>query len=308
MKALLQPSLAVLALALCAGCAHNASGPGAALNQPAAALSACAVALQARADAAVEVPFELINGRIYLHAQVNGQGPYKFAIDTGASDLARSDARLTAALSLDVTGHTETSDGVSTATVNTVHFDSLTLGGQTRENFDVITRDYGSNMPEAARFDGIIARDFFNDGLLVIDFPAQRLYFTRTSGLSADQAGALSYERAFRVPVTIGELATTGNLDTGASVTLVLPRTVYDQVADGPLEPAGQGRLTNGTIETYRGTLPGPVRFGDASFSNVEVRVSERYPEVLIGGGLLRDFVVAMDQRSQTAAVCSPQG
>lgn len=295
-------SIAALAWTIfCAGCAHDS-------DPPVAALSACAAARQPRAADVVDIPFELINGRIYVQAQVNGQGPFKFAIDTGASDLARADATLVAALSLNVNGNAETSDGVNTATVNTVHFDRLSLGGLTRENFDAITRDYGSNLPEGARFNGIIARDFFNDGMLVIDFPGQHLYFTRGPGLSADQMGALAYERAFRVPVTIGDVAATGNLDTGASVTMVMPRSLYDQVSDGPLEPSGRGRLTNTTIETYRGTLPGPVHLGDASFSNVEVRVSERYPELLIGGDLLRDYVVAIDQRSRIVAVCSPAG
>lgn len=301
MKTRLRPALAALGLAaLCGGCAHDASGVAAA---PA---DACAVAVQSRAGAMMDVPFTLVRGRVYVQAHVNGQGPFTFAIDTGASDLGRADATLTAALALTVTGSAENSDGMNTTTVDTVHLDSLSLGGLTRENFDVITRDYGSNLPEDARFAGIIARDFFNDGLLVIDFPTQRLYFTRTSALSADQAGVLTYERPFRVPVTIGDVATTGNLDTGASVTIVMSRGLYDQVSNAPLEPAGRGRLTNTVIDTFRGTVPGPVQIGRASVSNIEARVSERYPELLIGGEVLRNYVVAIDQRSRTVALCAP--
>jgi hypothetical protein len=300
MKARLRPALAALIMAaICAGCAHDA-------NEVAASGDACAIALQSRTATIVDVPFELVNGRIYLEAHVNGQGPFRFAVDTGASDLARADATLVAALALDVTGHAETSDNVNTTTVDTVHFDTLSLGGLTRENFEVITRDYGSNISAEARFAGIIARDFFNDGLLVIDFPARRLYFTRAPGIGADAAGALSYERPFRVPVTIGDLATTGNLDTGASVTLVLPRTLYDEVGGGPLEPAGRGRLTNTVIDTYRGVLPGPVRVGGVSLSNVEARVAERYPELMIGGEVLRNYIVAIDQRTRAVAICAP--
>lgn len=303
MKVWLQPAFAALVFAAaCAGCAHSAADVAA----PAPA-DACATALQARSGAIVDVPFNLVRGRIYVQAQVNGQGPFTFAVDTGASDLARADATLVAALA-PVAGSADNSDGVNTATVDTVHFNALSLSGLTRENFDVITRDYGSNLPEEARFHGIIARNFFNDGLLVIDFAAQRLYFTRASGLAQDQAGAVSYERPFRVPVTIGAVATTGNLDTGASVTMVMPRTLYDEVSDAPLEAAGSGRLSNTVIDTFRGTVPGPVRIGDVSLTNLEARVSERYPELLIGGDVLRHYTVAIDQRSRAVALCAPEG
>ncbi len=295
------PAVAGLLLALAgAGYAH---GGGAAARQ-----DACAVARNSAEGAAMRLPFETVNGRIYVDAHVNGQGPFTFAIDTGASGLGRADASLVAELGLAVTGTDQSSDGVNTQTVNTVHLSRLALGGLVREDFDVITRDYSANLADDAKIAGIIARDFFVDGLLVIDFPARTLWFTRADELTAEQHGALAYERPFRIPVSIADRVTTGNLDTGASVTMVLPRSLYDEVAEGPLVPAGSGRLTNTTIETLSGVLPGPVRIGDASFSNVTVRVSGRYPELLIGGQVLQDYVVAIDQRTQLVALCRPQG
>lgn len=297
MKHILLSRAAFVACAIfVAGCAHG--------DAPAAPRDACAVARASRVGASTSIPFELVNGRIYVEARVNGQGPFRFAVDTGASGFGRADSTLVSALGLAVTGRAETSDGVSTASVNTVRLDALQLGEIRREGIDVITRDYGSNLSEEARFAGILARDFFADGLLIIDFPAQRLTFTDAVGLSPDHAGALSYERPFRIPVTIGERAVIANLDTGAGVTLVLPRTLWDEVGSGPLEPAGRGRLTNNVIDTYRGVVPGPLRAGGASFSNIEARVADRFPEALIGGEALRDLVVAIDQRSQVVAMC----
>jgi hypothetical protein len=59
-------------------------------------------------------------------------------------------------------------------------------------------------------------------------------------------------------------------------------------------------------IETSRGMVEGPVRIGGVSVSNVEARVADRYPELMIGGQVLQNFVVAIDQRSQRVAVCAP--
>ena len=80
------------------------------------------------------------------------------------------------------------------------------------------TRDYASRAKPGAAFSGIVAREFFADGLLVIDYPRRTLSFSRKLALSPAAPGSLAYERAFRVPIAIGELQVEGNLDTGANV------------------------------------------------------------------------------------------
>lgn len=290
-----------VALALALGaCAH---APNA---ETAAASDACTVAAAAQNDALVRVPFEIVRGRVYVQARVNGAGPYRFAVDSGASGMGRADASLVAALSLPVAGSEESSDGVSSAAVNTVHLQSIELGGLRRDNLDIITRDYSSSAPAEAAFSGILGREFFADGLLVIDFPSRTLIFTRNAALTPQNPGALAYERAFRVAATIGDLSVTANLDTGAAVALVLPKSVYDQISAAPLEAAGRARLTNGVMDTGRAVVHGPVRVGGASASNVQARVAEQYPEVLIGADILQHYRVAFDQRAQVAAICAP--
>lgn len=268
----------------------------------------CTLAQTVRNDAVLSVPFRTHDGRIYVYAQVNETGPFTFAVDTGASGAGRADARLTARLELPMHGTQETSDGVTTAVVNTVKLASLTLGGMTRTNIEVITRDYNSRLSDEAKFDGIIGRKFFEDGLLVIDYPNRRLSFTRRAGLTADSKGVLSYERAFRVPMTVGDVLTEGNLDTGANVAFVVPESLFERVGGGATEAAPSGQLMNSAIDTARATLRGPVRIGAATLENVEVRVSKKYPEVLVGARALQQFTLLIDQRTQTVALCPVSG
>ena len=190
----------------------------------------CALVEKAGADALLSVPFRVVDGRIYVDARVNGGGPYSFAVDTGASGMGRADASLVAKLKLPVTGAAETSDAVASARVDTVRLASVELGGLVRRDIEVMTRDYSSRMMPEAAFAGILGRAFFADGLLVIDYPKRRLTFTRGPGLARGTAGVLGYERAFRVPVTIGAISTEGNLDTGANVSFVLPKPPFDRV------------------------------------------------------------------------------
>lgn len=266
----------------------------------------CSLTETAGKDAVVSVPFETVDGRIYVTARVNGKGPFRFAVDTGASGLGRADARLVAALGLTVTGSGQSSDGVATAQVDTVALDSLELGQLMRRDLSVITRDYNGRMSKEAAFDGIIGRDFFADGLLVIDYPNRRLTFTRAAGLTHSAPGVLPYQRAFRVPVTIGSVVTEGQLDTGANVAFVLPRSLFDRIGGGAITASGEGNLTNTTIKTDRATVAGPFRIGAASLTNAEVRVSDRFPELLVGAHTLSKFALLIDQRSSSVALCPP--
>ena len=268
------------------------------------AQDACALAAAAPGHFAVRMPFDVVDGRIYVQARVNDRGPFRFAIDTGASGLGRADATLVSALRLKTQGRAETSDGVQAAQVDTVHLDSLELGGLSRKGLDVITRDYSGRMPAGAAFHGIVGREFFADGLLILDYPRKTLSFSRTLSLPAAGAHILGYERAFRVPVSIGAVQAEGNLDTGANVSFVMPQALYDQVGKAPLAEAGQGTLTNTRIDTRRAVVPGPFRIGAASIGDVEVRVSERFPELLVGAHVLQRYTLMIDQRSRNIALC----
>lgn len=264
----------------------------------------CRLAAAPREQFAVRIPFDVVDGRIYVQARANGRGPFRFAVDTGASGAGRADASLVAALGLQRQGRTDTSDGVQAATVDTVHLDSLELEGLPRKDLEIITRDYSSRMAAGAAFHGILGRGFFADGLLILDYPNKTLSFSRSLSLPAAGEHILGYERAFRVPVTIGEVRTEGNLDTGANVSFVLPQALYDQVGTASLEQAGQGMLTNTRIDTRRAVVPGPFRIGAASVKDVEVRVSARFPELLVGAHVLQRYVLMIDQRSRSIALC----
>lgn len=289
------PLLAGLMMACGAACAAPVTG------DPCRSLSDLT-----RDQMLVHVPFETVDGRIYVQAKVNGGADFRFSVDTGASGMARADTRLSDALDLPVAGQSGNSDGVQTAQVDTVHIDSIQLDGLRRDGVEAITRDYRAKLTAEAAFDGILARGFFSDGLLIIDYPRKMLSFSRVVSLARDQPQVLPYARAFRVPVWIGDRQVEGNLDTGANVALVLPRALYDQIEAGPVAHAGSGQLSNTSIETGRANVHGPLRLGEVVLTDVDARVSDRFPELLVGALALKESVLMIDQRSASVAVCKP--
>ena len=276
----------------------------AAADLPDASGDACQMVQSAANQATVRLPFQTVEGRIYVQATVNGKGPYRFAVDTGASGMGRLDASLVALMGLQKHGEATTSDGVSTAEVETTRLQSLTLGDLVHRDLELITRDYNKRNSAEAAFHGILGRDFFGKGLLVIDYPRRTLSYTERTGISPSDQNALPYERAFRIPISLGGHALLAQLDTGANVNLVLPQAVYEKVSDAPLQDAMRSQLTNGQLETWRAVVPGPVQVGKVSLQDVEARVSAKFPEPLVGAGALQQSVLLIDQRSKRVAVC----
>ncbi|WP_444929150.1 aspartyl protease family protein [Microbulbifer sp. SSSA002] len=267
------------------------------------AQDACELTKSSAENWIVRTPFEVIDGRIYVQVSVNGSGPFRFAVDTGASGMGRADSSLVSKLGLTIESQRNNSDGITVTKTDVTQFDSLQVDKLVRNNIKVLTRDYSSNKPPKEKFFGIVGRDFFEDGLVIIDYPTKMLYFTTLLTLSQEE-GILQYERAFRIPVSIGSLQTTGNLDTGANVTFVLPQSMYTKLSSKATEKTAVGTLSNTKIRMERASIHGPLKMGNVTASDIEVLISERYPELLIGAHALQDMTILIDQRSKLVALC----
>src|SRR5262245_27551371 len=100
----------------------------------AASGAAMSEAPSAHAQRETTIPFLLERGSIYVEAFVEGQGPFRFEVDTGASGAGRVDLRLVEKLHLRVTGTTTNSDLVNTANISTVSLKSLRIGSLQRHD------------------------------------------------------------------------------------------------------------------------------------------------------------------------------
>ncbi|HGM5876978.1 TPA: aspartyl protease family protein [Stenotrophomonas maltophilia] len=265
--------------------------------------SACSLAARP-GERIIDVPFDIVDGRIHVQVQVNGSGPYRFAIDTGASGMARADARLVRQLALPADASTRHSDGVQTAEADTVRINTLALDGLRRSDVIALTRDYNARQSKDAAFDGILARGFFADGVLIIDYPQRRLQFRRDINLLPAQPDTLAYSRAFRIPVTIGTVTTEAQLDTGANVAMVLPTALFRRAAGAAVTTGDRLTLSHGEVDGGHAQLDVPVLIGGLALQGLHVRVSDHYPEAVVGAHALQEAVVLIDQRSQQVAVC----
>ena len=253
------------------------------------------------------IPFEVDHGHIFVSAFVNGAGPYRFGFDTGASGLGRVDRRLTSSLSLPAIGEAVTSDGVRTATAETVQVKDLRLGKLERRDIALISRDYNKGRPSDAQpIMGIIARDFFADELVTIDYPRRTITFSDAK-LDSKKRDAVAYGTGFTISVCFASGCYPAKVDTGSSRGIVVPMDLVGKIAATPPVLIGQGLRTNGVSNLYEMQLNEPVRIAGLTVSPRKILYADPSDDVInVGTDFLKDYILTIDQRSHLLRISAP--
>lgn len=131
-------------------------------------------------DASVGVPFTLgspTKPLLLVAVMVNGQGPFKFAVDTGTSTTALS-PELGARLGLRLSEIPPISTGGGhTLKASVSQLNSLEVGVAEANNLSVLVADFLAMLSQhvGAQLDGVLGHNFLKNYELVIDYPNGRL-------------------------------------------------------------------------------------------------------------------------------------
>jgi len=292
------PALYVLALvaALAGGCRAPAAGRPAGDGDPSAVRFAPAETVLA-ADA-VRVPCDVVGGNPIVSAYVNGRGPFRFTVDTGASSLIVS-ARLAEQAGARPTDRPVSTNGVRTG--NLYGVDSVSLGGPAGRG---------------AEFRGldavVVDLSHVRDAVVTIDYPGRAVELSRGRLPPADGRDVVPMRPAndglqLTVPLDVAGRRVWVAVDSGNDADLVLS----PGPAKGlplPVDP----RPVPGMLATLHGLSPLVVdrlgeeaRLGRHRLARPLVTLADADPDgrekALLGSGVLRHFVVAVDQRGMVA-------
>lgn len=159
-------------------------------------------------------------GRIWAPVLINGQGPYRLVLDTGASRSALVQ-RVVDDLALPVQADAVRLRGVTgTAIASAVRVDSMEFGelaiGTSR--LPVVADAFGGA-------DGVLGGEGLDDKRITIEFRRDRISIMRSHRRPAAQGHAVvpfkyTPERGMRVHVQVGSVKAVGLIDTGAQVTV----------------------------------------------------------------------------------------
>jgi hypothetical protein len=287
------PRLAVLALAGCLSFAVNAQEPIRRMGPPPRPFTSAEMP-----GASVEVPM-LAGEEVAVEVRINGKGHYRFLLDTGAAGGGRISQFLAGTLGLKTVGQAISGDptGKNRETVDVVEADSLTIGEAAFSRVHLSARDFGR-----PGFDGILGIGLFEDFLLTLDYPRQRVRIEKGS-LPADGKDVLAFENPHGIPqihLKVGDQDVAVDVDSGnRNGELVLPASYIGKV---PLEKdpvvVGHGRTGYNEFEIKQAPLKGALQVGGHAVEHPLVDFVEGFPNGNLGHRFLRRFAVTIDQKN----------
>jgi hypothetical protein len=238
---------------------------------------------------------------------INGKGPFKMMIDTGAGATVVNDD-LVKELGIPVTGKTKIGDPADPQgiTADTVLIDRLDIGGVSFSKVNGVSWDRSQLRPGADAPRGILGLPLFADRLLTLNYPERKVLVGEGALPAANGADIVTYQPGeadlVSVPISVAGTTIGATLDSGASSKegLGFPMEHMDTLplVAKPVE-IGRGRMAGGEVVIYGATLNGAVVVGGHTFDGPAVHFNGRLRHVNLGAGLLSQFAVTLDQKHQ---------
>jgi hypothetical protein len=255
----------------------------------------------------VTVPMQDMEGRPVIDVKINGKGPYRFVLDTGATTTVVSD-ELSRELSLTPPA------GVQVASAGGGPAPAIVVIHDVRFGNAVLEDTIAAVMPlsgllkggNAAR--GILSAANFPGYLLVYDYPGKHISIKKGAIESADSKSIFQYTEEQVLPTVTIRIAghdTQVHLDTGSAFGLTLPVKFLTQLplAAQPKE-AGRVRTVGGEFPVSIARVNGTIELGKYKLDLDEIRFSDARPGPGtaagdIGYDVLRHFVVTLDSKNR---------
>lgn len=191
------------------------------------------------------------------------------------------------------------SGGTDPITADIVIVPEFIVGDMTLRNARFLALQLLPNMQ------AILGMPAFNEHLLTYD-PANDLIIVSGGTLSADDPEVVPFTRTRSLQITadINGRTIPVTLDTGSSRGLFLPYHMRDSLRlASELQQLPDARLIGGTRSMWKATLDGTLRVAGLTYSDPEIEFMDPAATANIGGQILKDARLTIDQRSRLPAL-----
>ena len=291
----------------------------------ASAPSALPPAIGAAAESSVESPAETFATasdralRMTVETQVNGRGPYRFTIDTGADRSVVSD-RLATELALPAKGEVMMHGIIDAEPVRTVTVARLLVGRTEKKDIAAPV------LPEPSLgATGLLGLDALANQNVVLDFKRHRITIARSADEAGDPetivvTGRSKFGQLVLTDASIGSRKVYAIIDTGAQSTVGNP--MMRRLVLGKEEIRSKGEtligVTGAQIPAEFGTVPN-IRLGGLTLANMPIAYADAHtfkrfgvdkvPAILVGMDVLAGFErVAVDFKRRQVRFLVGQG
>jgi len=243
-------------------------------------------------------PMQVVYGKPYVSAMVNGHGPFRFILDTGTGGDAIITPEMASLLDLPLAGATHLDDpsGSSGQSAALRRIDTLSIAGV---DFYSIRAVEHPLLNADGPCDGMLGFTLFKGLLLTLDYP--RGLVTLSEGeLEPDGDHAV---HSFRMPqgvpvadITIEGVQVAALLDSGGGG-LSLPERLVRRLRFSA-QPAvfAKAQSLSSRFPIKVGRLASDVRLGDITFEQPWVEINPAFPMVNFGAVPMQHFAITFDQ------------
>ena len=255
----------------------------------------------------VTVPMQDMGGRPVVDLKINGKGPYRFVLDTGATATVIGE-ELSRELSLPAASGMQVAvvggeKPPAMVAIHDVRIGDAVLGGMIAVAMPLSVLLKGENAPL-----GVLSAASLPGYLLTFDFPGKRISIKKGGLGNADSKRIFQYTEEQilpTVPVRIAGHDTQVHLDTGSPFALTLPVKFLVELplASQPRE-AGKVRTPGGEFPVSIARVNGAIELGQYKLDPDDIRFSDVRPGPgpatgNIGSGVLGHFVVTLDSKNR---------
>lgn len=239
-----------------------------------------------------------------VEAKLNGRGPYRFLLDTGAGGHGRIDRKLAAELQLPAAGEVVAGDGtgVNDRRARLLAVDCVELGAARFEGLQFLEGDYANRLPGAAGVAGVLGYGLFADLLWTVDYPHQALILRR-GALAADAPHVIGYDDArgvASVPLRLGAHELHAHVDSGNMGGLMLPSSWLRRLnlIGQPME-RGRAATTNNEVPVVVAEFEDALQIAGHRFQRSTADFAELFQTANLGYDALRPFALTFDPKNR---------
>ncbi len=242
-----------------------------------------------------------IGGRPVAEVRINGKGPYRFIVDTGAHVTA-IDSALAGELALPEVRGARVPEGEAPGVV--VRAREIRLGTAALRDVSVITAPLSAMFSGADAPRGVLGAASFPGYRLVLDYPSKRIAILKGTLPAADGRTTFEYpanKLLPMVPVRVAGIEAQVDLDSGSPMGLTLPLKFLTQVPlASKAKEVGRARTPGGEFPISTAKVDGMIEIGEYRLDLAEVSFSDvapgaEPPNGNIGYQVLRGFKVTFD-------------